>query len=160
MRLITDNTTKGTKRKSITHRQDLYCQYIAQGMSQIDAYCKAYGHDKNKATGRKLASYHTIASELSNDPKLIERIDYLRSKGDVGELHDPQRIKEFVLSKLLETAENSTNPATVLKACELLGKVGNVGLFVERTENQTTIRSPETVENELKQRLKAIAGGK
>ena len=59
-------------------------------------------------------------------------IKYARQTG-LNPLNTPEEVRAFVTTKLLEEADNDDG-RTRIKALELLGKIGEVGLFVEKKE--------------------------
>lgn len=132
-------------------------QCLASGMSQIDAYCTAFGHDKNCQSDKRKKWYREKASMLANSEDVLQRVDVLRSRMGRVVNHDPSEVKRFVIDRLYSEAERGDTSSARIKACELLGKMSNVGLFTERVEQTTTIRTPDQIKTELEQRLRALS---
>ena len=60
-------------KNKLTARQEKFCQSIADGKTQVDAYKSAYNTGKSKNS-----SLYVRASELLNNSKIIVRIDELK----------------------------------------------------------------------------------
>jgi hypothetical protein len=60
-----------------------------------------------------------------------------------------------VTNKLLELA-NCGDPKFELRALELLGKHSDIGLFTERSELTINYKTPEDLENAIKDRVKRL----
>ena len=68
---------------------------------------------------------------------------------------DAAQARAAITSKLMEIA-NCGEIKYELKALELLGKHSDIGLFTERSEITITHRTPETLEAEIKERVKRL----
>jgi len=73
----------------LTKRQELFTQYIFQGLTQREAYAKA-GYSTNYA----LAIIDTNASVLANSNKVLIRLAELRNKVASAKIMDVQERKE------------------------------------------------------------------
>ena len=65
------------------------------------------------------------------------------------------QIRNYVTTKLIEETTNP-DPKIRMKALELLGKVGDVGLFVERTEVTVKHKTTPELEASIKDRIAKI----
>lgn len=65
------------------------------------------------------------------------------------------QIRHLVTNKLIQETENP-DPKVRIKALELLGKIGDVGLFTEKTEVTITHQTTDDLRAKLKQRLQAL----
>lgn len=90
-------------------------------------------------------------------PGAILKLDALLSEYDKGLVNASHRLRNYVTNRLIEES-NNPDPKIKIKALELLGKVGEVGLFTERVEITHTIRSSSEIENEIMQRLEKFMG--
>jgi len=70
-------------------------------------------------------------------------------------LDDPEEIRTFVVNKLLLEADTGDS-RNRLRALELLGKVGEVGLFVEKKEVVHKNYQEEEVDRLLEQKIKEL----
>jgi hypothetical protein len=69
--------------------------------------------------------------------------------------HDVMEVRAALTNKLLELA-NCGETKHELKAIELLGKHSDIGLFTERSEITVNYKSPEALENAIKERVKRL----
>jgi len=90
-------------------------------------------------------------------PGTLLHLDALLSEYDKGLLNASHRLRNYVTNRLIEESNNA-DPKIKIKALELLGKVGEVGLFTERVEVTHTIRSTAEIEQELMNRLEKYMG--
>jgi hypothetical protein len=65
------------------------------------------------------------------------------------------QIRHLVTNKLIQETENP-DPKVRIKALELLGKIGDVGLFTEKTEITVTHQTTDDLRARLKQRLQSL----
>jgi hypothetical protein len=70
-------------------------------------------------------------------------------------LDDPEEIRTFVVNKLLLEAD-AGDSKNRMRALELLGKVGEVGLFVEKKEVVHKNYKEEEVDRLLEQKIKEL----
>lgn len=68
---------------------------------------------------------------------------------------DVASVRSAVTNKLLELA-NCGDPKFELRALELLGKHSDIGLFTERSELTINYKTPEDLENAIKERVKRL----
>jgi len=74
---------------------------------------------------------------------------------DYQAFEDVQQARNFITNKLIVLADCG-DPKLELKALELLGKHSDVGLFTNRSEITINHKSPETLENSIKERVKRL----
>lgn len=79
---------------------------------------------------------------------------FLRSYGAQLAL-DVAQARSAITHKLMEIA-NCGDPKFELKALELLGKHSDIGLFTERSEITVNYKTPEDLENAIKERVKRL----
>ena len=70
---------------------------------------------------------------------------------------DAMQARNFITNKLIKIADCG-DPKVELKALEMLGKLSDVGAFVERVEVNVTHRTTEELENELATKLAQYMG--
>jgi hypothetical protein len=116
---------------------------------------------------RARAAFHEsieAAADTSDPSKIPAKLGALTTPASVGHLKEilseydhvvvksAVQIRTFVTNRLIE---ESTNPDAKIRmrALELLGKIGDVGLFVERTE--ITVKHKTTIElqSSIKERI-------
>lgn len=93
----------------------------------------------------------------TESPGAIIHLEGLLSEYDKGLINAAHRLRNYVTNRLLEESNNA-DPKVKIKALELLGKIGDVGLFTERIEVTHTIKSTKEIEAEIMQRLEKYMG--
>lgn len=83
-----------------------------------------------------------------------EVVEVVEGKVD-SPLDDPEEIRTFVVNKLLLEAD-AGDSKNRMRALELLGKVGEVGLFVEKKEVVHKSYKEEEVDRLLEQKIKEL----
>ncbi len=111
--------------------------------------------DRVKARGVAASNAPLKISE-KNAGSLVH-LEAILSEYDRDLLNASSRLRSYVTNKLLmETIDEDARIR--LKALELLGKVGSVGLFTERVEVDMKVRSVEQVDAELSTILEKYLG--
>jgi len=90
-------------------------------------------------------------------PGAIKHLDVLLTEYDKGLINAANRLRNYVTNRLLEETDNP-DPKIKMKALELLGKIGDVGLFSEKIEVTTTAKSSKEIEQQIMQRLEKYMG--
>ena len=94
--------------------------------------------------GRKLTPYEMQM------PGVVMKLDALLSEYDYSIIEDANRLRNYVVNRLIE---ESTDKKNGLRALELLGKLSDVGLFTDRKEVLITHQSTEDLEKRLQESL-------
>ena len=137
----------------LTPKQREFARLVALGESKAGAYRGAY-NSKGKPTTQRSKGY-----ELSQRADIKDTIEAFAQAKVFAEQHTPAQIRAFVIQQLTQHAtDNEFPPATRVKALELLGKVAEVGAFVDRKE-VVNVQSSQTVRERLMQKLKHIGSG-
>ena len=132
-------------KKKLTPKMLAFCDCIAlEGKNLSQSYRDAYSAEKMSA-----AAIHTEASLLASNPAITKRIETLRERKVRSLVCSSVSDAEFVLTKLREWVECPAD-SNRIRAAELLGKAA--GIFQNDTI-QIVDRSPEDIEEELRQRL-------
>jgi len=87
-----------------------------------------------------------------NTPARALMLKALLNEYDFDVVRNAQQLRSYIKLKLLELSI-SDQEKTQLKALEMLGKLSDVGAFVERIEVNVTHRTTEDLENELARKL-------
>jgi hypothetical protein len=143
-------------------------------MFKTTEFLEAFGADttvseEDKVRGR--AALHesvTAASDpsklpattaVANTPGSVRHLKEILSEYDHVVVKSAVQIRTFVTNRLIE---ESTNPDAKIRmrALELLGKIGDVGLFIERTE--VTVKHKTTIElqSSIKERITRLLQAK
>lgn len=137
----------------LTPKQKQFARMVALGESKAGAYRKAYN---SKGNPRTVA---VKGCEMSKRDNIAGTIEAFKQAQAFAEQHTPAQIRAFVIQQLTSHAQNDDNPpAQRIKALELLGKVAEVGAFVDRKEI-VSVQSSQTVRERLLEKLKAVGSG-
>ena len=102
---------------ALTAKQEAFCQAIADGLSQADAYRRAY-----KAEKMKPESVQRMAHKLIKDLKVTSRVQELQSELKSKQLWTrEQSVTTIMLG--LESAKRNDKPMEIFKSVELLNKM-------------------------------------
>ena len=102
---------------ALTAKMEAFCQAIADGLTQADAYRRAYD-----AENMKPETVQDTASKLIKNPQVTHRLKELKSKLESKKLWT----REQSINKAIEAIEiASTNgkPLEILKGVEVLNKM-------------------------------------
>ena len=86
-------------------------------------------------------------------PESVKRIVGMLANYDWQFVDEAHRIRGFIVSKLVDEAEEHPDAKVRLRALELLGKVTDVGLFSERIEVKKTDISDADLDAQIKAKL-------
>jgi hypothetical protein len=94
----------------------------------------------------------TANSKDINTPARALMLKALLDEYDFDVIRNAQQLRSYIKLKLLELS-TSNQEKTQLKALDMLGKLSDVGAFVERIEVNVTHRTTQELENELARKL-------
>jgi len=154
MAKVAEKAKGEAKSRRLTEKQDKFCRELMKTGSQYEAYCAAY-----KTENMQRSSIDGAAWALMQDPKITRRIEELKERV----VQKAVLTREMVINGLIE---NFTSAAAIAdytasnKALELLGKVDELGLFVERKQVESDNRHHHSEEpvSPLVQHLEEIIG--
>ena len=134
-------------KKKLTPKMLAFCDCIAlEGKNLSNAYRDAYD-----AESMSPAAIHTEASLLASNPAITKRIEMLRERKVRSLVCSSISDADLVLQKLREWIDTPTD-SNRIRAAELLGKAA--GIF-QPSEIVVVDRSPEEIQEELRQRLES-----
>jgi hypothetical protein len=112
--------------------------------------------------GDRLESHQMLAEENIPAPKnltpaSVKHLNAIISEYDREVLDVHRRLRNYVTNKLVIDSTDA-DPKTRLKALELLGKIGGVGLFSDRIDVTVTHRTVKDIETELRKTLELYEG--
>jgi len=96
----------------------------------------------------------TATTALSQTSTAYAAAAFLRAYGQ-HLAFDASQARSAITSKLMEIA-NCGDTKFELRALELLGKHSDIGLFTERSEITINYKTPESLENAIKERVKRL----
>lgn len=136
--------------KHLTPKQREFARLVALGEGKAQAYRKSY-NSKGKSK--------TAAQEgwkLSSRPDIAQTTEAFAEAQRFAESHTPAQLRAFVIQQLTAKAQNEDVPhATQVKCLELLGKVAEVGAFVDRKE-VVNIKASGDIRSRIMDKLKLI----
>ena len=133
----------------LTPKQREFARMLALGESKAGAYRKAYN---SKGTPKTQAN-NAYALTKRND--IAATTEAFRQAITFSESHTPAQIRAFVIQQLTQHAQDEDiPPAQRIKSLELLGKVAEVGAFVDRKE-VVNVQSSQTIRERLLEKLAA-----
>lgn len=94
------------------------------------------------------------AEDLVN-PTTIPRLQMIVKEYDRRVVGTPEQIRTYVVNRLIEES-NTAKPSDRIKALELIGKIEDVGLFVERSKKVVEHGTTKELSEMLRERLKRI----
>lgn len=99
----------------------------------------------------------TIPTRPAPRPGAILKLEAMLSEYDHQVVTDAVQLRTYVTNKLVEESGNKDAKIRI-KALELLGKIGDVGLFAEKIEVTIKEKRTEDLENLLKEKLERFMG--
>ena len=137
--------------KPLTKKQAKFASLVAKSQNKSQAYRSAYDARHMKQTSIKVE-----ANKVSNLPHVAHAIKNLRENHEPTEISVEALTDDWIIEKLQQEATDESNPPhSRVRALEVLGKIG--GLF-DKTVTVTTLKSPEELEKELKEKLSEFFG--
>jgi hypothetical protein len=139
-----------TSKRELTHKQKTFAKQVALGKPKTEAYRIAYD------TEGKPSTQAVDAHNLSNHPNVSLMIEAYKRAFEAREYRNPERLRELVIHQLTEMALNpEVKDAQRIKSLELLGKVAEVGAFMDRKETKV-IHESGKIKEKLLDQLKTI----
>ena len=112
--------------------------------------------DADKEKARDVLQKGSITPSQST-PGMVVHLESLLSAYDQEIVGVAARLKHYITNRLIEETENP-DPKVKLKALELLGKTGDVGLFAEKVEVTHTHKTSAEIEQALLGRIEKYMG--
>jgi len=139
-----------TNEKELTHKQKTFAKQVALGKPKAEAYRIAYDSQGKPVTAS------ANAQKLMGNTRIQLLIDAYTNAFEAREYRKPERLRELVIHQLTEMALNpEVKDAQRIKSLELLGKVAEVGAFMDRKETKV-IHESSKIKEKLLDQLKTI----
>ena len=136
--------------RELTHKQKTFAKQVALGKPKAQAYKIAYDTNGNPITAS------ANAQKLMGDTRIKLLVDAYSRAFEAREYQKPERLRELVIHQLTELALNpEVKDAQRIRSLELLGKVSEVGAFVDRKETRV-IHESSKIKERLLDQLKTI----
>lgn len=138
----------------LTIKQEMFCQELAKGATQSDAYRKAYD-----CSAAKPETIWNDASKLASDPMVSARVAMLLQEQEKAMLRDRVRLQMHVLSGLVAESQRTESRASErISALVALGKTNVVGLYKDDAGDPAKGRKAEEIEAELRSKMAELVG--
>lgn len=136
--------------RELTHKQKTFAKQVALGKPKTEAYRIAYDTKGKKST--QAVNAHVV----SNNENVKLMIEAYKRAFEAREYQKPERLRELVIHQLTEMALNpEVKDAQRIRSLELLGKVSEVGAFMDRKETKI-IHESSKIKERLLDQLKTI----
>lgn len=136
--------------RELTHKQKTFAKQVALGKPKTEAYRIAYDTKGKKST--QAVNAHVV----SNNENVKLMIEAYKRAFEAREYQKPERLRELVIHQLTEMALNpEVKDAQRIRSLELLGKVSEVGAFMDRKETKV-IHESSKIKERLLDQLKTI----
>lgn len=143
---------QGKSASGITAKQEAFAELVASGDTLAASYRAAYDAEAMSAS-----AIHNEASRLMAHPGVAHRVNVLVQARQAKTQHDANRTRQYVIERLHAEASDASNPPSVrVRALELLGKLGDVGAFVERVSTDASPAPSADLAATLEARLRAM----
>ncbi len=140
----------GTK-QPLTHKQREFARKVALGtMSKRQAYKETYdvGYEP---------SLNSAPYVLARDQRITKEIEAYRLAIEAEKLREPAQLKALLVQQLVQhSLDSEFPPAQRMKALELIGKLYEVGAFVELKETTVINKKSEDIKAQLIERIKEV----
>lgn len=113
--------------------------------------------DEDTFESHKLFMEEKPLRVLEETPGTLLHLDVMLTEYDKGLINSATRLKHYVTNRLLEESNNPDSKIKI-KALELLGKIGDVGLFNDKVEVVHTIKTSKEIEQAIMGRLEKYMG--
>ena len=136
--------------KQLTHKQKTFAKEVALGKPKAQAYRIAYDTKGTPVTAS------ANAQKLVGNTRIKLLIEAYSRAFEAREYQKPERLRELVIHQLTEMALNpEVKDAQRIRSLELLGKVSEVGAFMDRKETKI-IHESSKIKERLLDQLKTI----
>lgn len=115
--------------------------------------------DEDKQESHQVVSTETMPPPQIIKPGMIANLEAILSSCDQELMDVSRRLRHYVTNRLLVESTDE-DPKVRLKSLELLGKVGEVGLFAEKKDITITTRTQADINTELEKTLELYLGKK
>jgi len=140
----------GTK-QPLTNKQREYARKLAEGaVSKRQAYRETYN----------TSNASTLAHEpyrLAQNPRVSREVEAYRLAIEAEKQRTPRELKALLIHQLVKhSIDEDFPPAQRMKALELIGKLYDVGAFMERKETTVIHQKSGDIKAQLLERIKQV----
>ena len=124
---------------------------------QTGATLEISERDERLARSLFNSGQNITAYDLSHEPEAMIKLHAIMTDYDKRAVAEAHEIRNFVTNKLV-LASASKNETVAMRALENLGKLSDVGAFIERKEITINNQSTESLEETLRRKIDKILG--
>lgn len=138
------------KENALTHKQREFAKAVAVGKTKAQAYRESY--KENPAPSTIVTAPYTLAA----DPRIKREIECYKLAIEAEKHRTPAQLRAHLIHQLVNhSIDPETPPAQQIKALELIGKLYEVGAFMERKET-TIVHQSSSIKAKLIERLRSV----
>lgn len=137
-------------KRTLTPQQQKYLDGLLRGETMVKAYRAAY----NIGAHRTDKSVHADAWRLADHPVIVLELKLAVMRKREHRIRNAAYIREHVIEGLIKESTQAETASARVRAYELLGKLAEVGMFVDRKEIKHTSDDPETMKRMLVAKLR------
>ena len=138
--------------KDLTYREEVRAR--ARSVIELMQHgLHVEGDHNTEVISTEIFTERTAFPQHRHKPDVILRLEALLTQYDHDVVQESVQIRRYVTNKLIDEAEHAQKASERIKALELLGKMGDVGLFVERSVVTVEHKTTAEIEEELQKTL-------
>lgn len=157
--IVSGGKDKGKKRTGdkgtgtgLTEKQELFAQGLAEGLTNAEAYRRAYD-----ASAMQANTVHNEACKMAQHPKVSARVNELLAEKRAKHSMLSEKQNDRVWRNVWRLAEgDNVPPAVQQSALALAAKMA--GMLTDRVEVKNENVDSKSIEQELLQRLQRLTG--
>jgi hypothetical protein len=143
-------TILGTK-QPLTNKQREYARKLAEGLtSKRQAYKEVYNTNSER-------TLNTQPYILARDPRIARETEAYKLAMEAEKQRNPVQLKALLVQQLVQhSLDEDFPPAQRMKALEMIGKLYDVGAFMERKETTVVHKKSGDIKAQLLERIKQV----
>jgi phage terminase small subunit len=142
---------KEEKSDKLTGKQEAFAQGLSEGLTNTEAYRRAYGAENMKAS-----TIHVEACKLAQHPKIARRLDEILSEKRGKQSMFAEKQSDRVWRNVWRLAEGeNVPPATQQAAIALAAKMA--GMLTDQVKIENVSADSKSIERELLERLQRLS---
>ena len=145
------NTDKEEKSEKLTGKQEAFAQGLSEGLTNTEAYKRAYGAENMKAS-----TIHVEACKLAQHPKITRRLDAILSEKRGKNSMSTLKASDRVWRNVWRLAEGENVPPSVQQAALALA-AKMAGMLTDKVEIDQKITDSKSIEAEILERLQRLS---
>lgn len=141
-------------KRTLNHQQQQFMLALIDGKTLTTAYRIAYSPPQERPD----RSVFKDAFKLAQHPIIVLEMRKAIDKLKEHRVINAQAIRNHVINGLLKESEHAETASARVRAYELLGKLAEVGMFVDRKEVKHITNDPEEMKKQLVDKLRQYFG--